>query len=126
MAVFLDGGPSELGQASTIIDCTGEELVVLREGGISEQKLREVAFGAQASAGATAAAASSAEVGNSADEEVSNVAESETAKADEQPSSARSRTVSARDDASVTDKLDDDGDEGVSSVSFGPPSGSAG
>lgn len=45
VSVYLDGGPSELGLASTIIDCTGAEMVVLREGSLTERELRAVAFG---------------------------------------------------------------------------------
>ena len=44
VSVYLDGGPSSAGLASTIVDCTGDDFVVLREGGISEPQLRAVAF----------------------------------------------------------------------------------
>lgn len=41
--VYLDAGPSRGGQASTIVDCTGLEPVVLRTGGISEDDVRRAA-----------------------------------------------------------------------------------
>lgn len=44
VSVYLDGGPSAGGLASTILDCTGDDLVVLREGGLTEGELRAVAF----------------------------------------------------------------------------------
>lgn len=43
VAVYLDGGPSRGGQASTIVDCTTDDLIVLREGAIDEAELRAVA-----------------------------------------------------------------------------------
>jgi L-threonylcarbamoyladenylate synthase len=39
---ILDGGPSEVGVESTIVDCSGDELRVLRLGGISLEELEEV------------------------------------------------------------------------------------
>ncbi|GAA4660923.1 L-threonylcarbamoyladenylate synthase [Kineococcus glutinatus] len=42
VAVYLDAGPAEHGEASTIVDATGEELRVLRLGALSEQELRRV------------------------------------------------------------------------------------
>lgn len=44
VSVYLDGGPSAAGVASTIVDCTGDDFVVLRQGGISQEQLRAVAF----------------------------------------------------------------------------------
>lgn len=44
VSVYLDGGPSTSGQASTIIDCSGSEMIVLREGALDERTLRRVAF----------------------------------------------------------------------------------
>lgn len=38
--IYLDGGPARGGLASTIVDCTREELVVLREGAISRDDIR--------------------------------------------------------------------------------------
>lgn len=43
VAVYLDGGPSTLGVASTIIDLTGELPKVLRQGAIGLDRIREVA-----------------------------------------------------------------------------------
>lgn len=43
VSVYLDGGPVRGGTASTIVDCTGDEPVVLRLGGISEEEVRAVA-----------------------------------------------------------------------------------
>lgn len=43
VAVYLDGGDSPLGTASTIIDATGVALRVVREGGIGWEKLVEIA-----------------------------------------------------------------------------------
>lgn len=42
VAVYLDDGPRAGGAASTIVDCTGEEPVVLRHGALSPDRLREV------------------------------------------------------------------------------------
>lgn len=42
VAVYLDGGPVPGGVASTIVDATGAEPVVVREGAISLERLREV------------------------------------------------------------------------------------
>ncbi|GAA1136819.1 L-threonylcarbamoyladenylate synthase [Ornithinicoccus hortensis] len=42
VTAYLDGGPRTGGEASTIVDCTGEEPVVLRHGAISGDRLREV------------------------------------------------------------------------------------
>ena len=41
--VYLDGGPSPIGVASTVLDVTGEVPVVLRQGAVSLDALREVA-----------------------------------------------------------------------------------
>ncbi len=43
VAVYLDGGDSPLGMASTIVDATGTALRVVREGGVSRQQLVEIA-----------------------------------------------------------------------------------
>lgn len=42
VSVYLDGGPTTSTEVSTIVDCTGEELVVLRAGAVSEEQLRAV------------------------------------------------------------------------------------
>jgi len=42
VGVYLDGGPCEDGEASTILDCTQERPRVLRNGAIDEDALREV------------------------------------------------------------------------------------
>ena len=39
---LLDGGPSRGGLASTIVDCTGEEPIILREGALGADEIREV------------------------------------------------------------------------------------
>jgi L-threonylcarbamoyladenylate synthase len=43
VAVYLDGGPSVGGQASTIVDLTGDAPRLLRQGAISIGRLREIA-----------------------------------------------------------------------------------
>jgi L-threonylcarbamoyladenylate synthase len=43
VAVYLDGGPSVGGQASTIVDLTGDAPRLLRQGAISMGRLREIA-----------------------------------------------------------------------------------
>jgi L-threonylcarbamoyladenylate synthase len=42
VAVYLDDGPRGGGSPSTIVDCTGEEPVVLRHGALPAERLREV------------------------------------------------------------------------------------
>ena len=39
---YLDGGPSRGGLTSTIVDCTGEEPIILREGALGADEIREV------------------------------------------------------------------------------------
>jgi len=41
--VVLDGGESKVGLASTVVDCTGPEPVVLREGPVSAESIAKVA-----------------------------------------------------------------------------------
>lgn len=53
VSVYLDGGDSPLGVASTIVDATGTALRIVREGGVSKDRLLEIA-GAQAFGGGTA------------------------------------------------------------------------
>lgn len=40
VSVYLDGGPTTSTAVSTIVDCTGEEFVVLRAGAVTEEQLR--------------------------------------------------------------------------------------
>lgn len=40
--VVLDGGPCTVGVESTIVDCTGDDLVILRPGGITRERVEEV------------------------------------------------------------------------------------
>jgi L-threonylcarbamoyladenylate synthase len=40
--VVLDGGPSTVGVESTIVDCTGDDLVILRPGGVARERVEEV------------------------------------------------------------------------------------
>jgi tRNA threonylcarbamoyl adenosine modification protein (Sua5/YciO/YrdC/YwlC family) len=40
VSVYLDGGPTTSTEVSTILDCTGDEFVVLRAGAITEEQLR--------------------------------------------------------------------------------------
>ncbi|MBC7297489.1 MAG: threonylcarbamoyl-AMP synthase [Demequina sp.] len=47
VSVYLDGGDSPLGVASTIVDATGPALRIVREGGVSGDRLVEI-VGAQA------------------------------------------------------------------------------
>ncbi|WP_143553693.1 L-threonylcarbamoyladenylate synthase [Serinicoccus sp. CNJ-927] len=42
VAAYLDGGPRTGGEPSTIVDCTGEEPVVLRRGALGAEDLRAV------------------------------------------------------------------------------------
>jgi L-threonylcarbamoyladenylate synthase len=42
VAVYLDGGPTTSTEVSTILDCTGDEFVVLRAGAITEEQVRAV------------------------------------------------------------------------------------
>lgn len=42
VAVYLDGGPSSAGRPSTIVDCTRDTAVILREGAISAEQLAPV------------------------------------------------------------------------------------
>lgn len=62
VSVYLDGGPTEHGVASTIVDCSGSEMVVLREGALDEDTLRRVAFGVGEPATPSAPAQSAAQV----------------------------------------------------------------
>ena len=41
--VVLDGGPSRVGVESTIVDCSGAEPAILRVGGISRERIEEIA-----------------------------------------------------------------------------------
>ena len=50
VAVYLDGGDSPLGVASTIVDATGAQLRIVREGGISRERILEI-VGEQSLAG---------------------------------------------------------------------------
>lgn len=43
--VVLDGGDSEIGVASTVVDCTGSDPQILREGPISPERIEEVLAG---------------------------------------------------------------------------------
>ena len=40
--LVLDGGPVPGGIPSTVVDCTGKELVILREGAILAEQIRNV------------------------------------------------------------------------------------
>lgn len=51
VSVYLDGGPSPVGIASTIIDLTGEIPRVLRQGAVALDRLREVIGQVEAVAG---------------------------------------------------------------------------
>jgi tRNA threonylcarbamoyl adenosine modification protein (Sua5/YciO/YrdC/YwlC family) len=42
VSVYLDAGDSPLGVASTIVDATGPALIVVREGGVSRERLVEI------------------------------------------------------------------------------------
>jgi L-threonylcarbamoyladenylate synthase len=43
VGIYLDGGPSSLGVASTIVDLTGEVPRILRQGAVELDRIREVA-----------------------------------------------------------------------------------
>jgi L-threonylcarbamoyladenylate synthase len=40
IAAVLDGGPSRLGRASTVVRLTGPRMEILREGAIAEEEIR--------------------------------------------------------------------------------------
>jgi L-threonylcarbamoyladenylate synthase len=40
--VVLDDGPCTVGVESTIVDCTGDDLVILRPGGVTRERIEEV------------------------------------------------------------------------------------
>jgi len=40
--IVLDDGPCPVGVESTIVDCTGDELVILRPGGVTRERVEEV------------------------------------------------------------------------------------
>src|SRR5438067_1179791 len=40
--VVLDDGPCSVGVESTIVDCTGDELVILRPGGVTRERVEDV------------------------------------------------------------------------------------
>ena len=42
VSVYLDGGPRATQEPSTIIDCTGEHPVVLRQGAVGRERLEEI------------------------------------------------------------------------------------
>ena len=42
VSIYLDGGASPLGEASTIVDATGERLRVVRAGGVTFDQLADV------------------------------------------------------------------------------------
>lgn len=42
VSVYLDGGDAPLGVASTIVDATGERLRIVREGGVSRERIIEI------------------------------------------------------------------------------------
>lgn len=43
VSIYLDGGPSPLGLASTIVDATGDRLRIVRDGGITREEIVAVA-----------------------------------------------------------------------------------
>ncbi|WP_083283614.1 L-threonylcarbamoyladenylate synthase [Humibacillus sp. DSM 29435] len=57
VAVYLDAGPSSDGEASTIIDCTGESPVTLRLGAIAQEVIEAALLEAEEAREAEAAAA---------------------------------------------------------------------
>ncbi len=60
VAVYLDGGPAHGGPASTIVDCTGDDPVILRPGAVGEPEILEVVAAARATADQAAAVAAAA------------------------------------------------------------------
>ena len=42
VAVYLDGGPPEIGEVSTIIDLTGEKVRIVRAGAVTREALQEL------------------------------------------------------------------------------------
>ena len=60
VTVYLDGGPASGGPASTIVDCTGADPVILRAGAIDEADILEVVAAARATADQAAAVAAAA------------------------------------------------------------------
>lgn len=53
VAVYVDGGPREDNQPSTIVDCTGEHPEVVRAGAFPADRVHEIYAAAQAVAGTT-------------------------------------------------------------------------
>jgi L-threonylcarbamoyladenylate synthase len=41
VAIVLDGGPTTVGKASTVVDCTTDPVTILREGAISRAEIEE-------------------------------------------------------------------------------------
>lgn len=60
VAVYLDGGPASGGPASTILDCTGAEPVLLRAGALAEQDIEAVVRATRAASDQAAAVAAAA------------------------------------------------------------------
>lgn len=42
VAFILDGGPAAIGKPSTVVKCTGRDVVLLREGAISREQIEQV------------------------------------------------------------------------------------
>ena len=45
VAIILDGGPTSVAQPSTVVDCTTDQITVLREGAITRAQLEEALAG---------------------------------------------------------------------------------
>ena len=46
-AIILDGGPTTVGRASTVVDASSEPITVLREGAISKAQIEEALLGVE-------------------------------------------------------------------------------
>ena len=47
VAIILDGGPTSVAQPSTVVDCTTDQITVLREGAITRAQLEEALAGVE-------------------------------------------------------------------------------
>jgi len=47
ISLILDGGPTPVGKASTVVDCSTEPITVLREGAITKAELEEALIGVE-------------------------------------------------------------------------------
>lgn len=103
VAVYLDGGPTTSYDVSTIVDCTGEEPVILREGAISRDQVMavvEAALAERAEAETDAAETGAADFAEGAP------AEADHTDAGEQPADPAAESAESGDDDAVPPSTD--------------------